>query len=1166
MASQTLQTIIAINAKVGNGFSEVGATLTELGSLVNGMSQKLIDFGKESVDVYRDYEKSMKDAEVALSTHYGRNTRELAAVMDGLNASATEWAATTIFHTDDVANAISEAAHAGWDYEQIMSGIPAAMQLAQAGGLDLSEAVNYIVKSTNAAGIEFQDLGRFIDLWTYAANSSASTVGEFGEAMLRMGATMRFTDSTEELMTLIAVTANAGSVGSEAGTMIRNSIMRLAAPTDAAQEVMEQLGATTEETAEIMNDEAMAAANARLAAQGFSAYDEHGDLKSVLDIYRELYVALGEIAGGYENIEDNEDAIAILHGIFKNRSITEALALIRAAGDGYDDLYEKMTQGEAEGYGEYAAATMMDSLDGRIETFESKVERLKQVVGESISDELSDVLGTIGGMVDNIAELDTGQLDALVGAAEVLAGVGPGLMMAGGAFRLIGTLFNGPTLIAGLTTVGMLAAAVYASRIAEQNYADAFGNLSIDSTELTTAVGEIQTAFDEAYADVHKFNDELRISFEKYQTAGGEFKESLIGKMVTGATLTDTDIKNLNTLGEDMISAVEDGIDNSYAAKKASIIQSMTGGEEDVENPIMDQIMDVMMLSYEEELAQAQQIGQSLRDAMLSAFEDGTLDQQEIDNIQSVMDQMNELYAKQIDRQNFIEQQRILKKGQTLGLEGVREAAELIGGERDRELTELAVQQAAALYDTEHYYDEAIEKGWEVDNLDGSGTHVATEADKTRALEELSAAQTEETYSVTAGLNELMLRTLQEAVNGSDVKDVWDSMKEFGQDFRENGGVVSESALNAYLERTKDAEGQTHAVAFLQEAMEALGGRELAQGYADYFSGIGDEESAQRYRDLISMYDLFGGGEMPVVGQQTTEGYTPVDMYQAVSDALTNNAQEGQQITPEELAAYVASQKEQGIEPQWSDYLSGNIYRSLNESAQAMGMTLSDYILTAVPDWQSQVQPTQPTIENAPAAVESAPAQETEAGVTAKVDVDPSQITSTLDAINAELTAQVNGDTTELQNAISAEDGKTITTNVAANTSAIDQALASYSNRTITVNIAGRKLFAHGGRATEASVFGEAGAEWAIPEEHSENTAELLNAAREASGFTWPDLLERYGGLNADTSSRPVVLNYSPTINAGDASGVEEALQNDKDRLNKWFEEKQMRDKMEVYA
>ena len=175
--AQNLTTNIVINARTGNGFSQVGNTLTELGNIVNGISQRLISFGDDSLKVYRDYEKSMASAEVALSTTYGRGTQQLSRVMSQLDASATEWAATTIFHTNDVGNAISEAAHAGWDYEQIMVGLPAAMRLAQAGGLDLSEAVNYIVKSTYAAGVEFEDLSSFIDLWTFAANSAPPLSG-----------------------------------------------------------------------------------------------------------------------------------------------------------------------------------------------------------------------------------------------------------------------------------------------------------------------------------------------------------------------------------------------------------------------------------------------------------------------------------------------------------------------------------------------------------------------------------------------------------------------------------------------------------------------------------------------------------------------------------------------------------------------------------------------------------------------------------------------------------------------------------------------------------------------------------------------------------------------------------------------------------------------------
>ena len=109
-------------------------------------------------------------------------------------------------------------------------------------------------------------------------------------------------------------------------------------------------------------------------------------------------------------------------------------------------------------------------------------------------------------------------------------------------------------------------------------------------------------------------------------------------------------------------------------------------------------------------------------------------------------------------------------------------------------------------------------------------------------------------------------------------------------------------------------------------------------------------------------------------------------------------------------------------------------------------------------------------------------------------------------------------------------------------------------------------MFAAGGRATSASIFGEAGPEWAIPEEHSDRTAQLLNAAREASGFTWPDLIARYGDISSTGKSEPTTLIYSPTIQTANASGVEQVLKEDKDRLNKWFEERKMRDEVEVYA
>ena len=188
-------------------------------------------------------------------------------------------------------------------------------------------------------------------------------------------------------------------------------------------------------------------------------------------------------------------------------------------------------------------------------------------------------------------------------------------------------------------------------------------------------------------------------------------------------------------------------------------------------------------------------------------------------------------------------------------------------------------------------------------------------------------------------------------------------------------------------------------------------------------------------------------------------------------------------------------------------------------------------------------------------------------GVTVEVGADSTELQATIEAEDGQtLTEYLRGDATDLHLTIWDENGQLLKENVTGDAAQLAAIIDSYNGKTITVNIKGNKLFGSGGRATSASIFGEAGAEWAIPEAHTERTAELLNAARAASGFTWPDLLSRFGGLNANAKNTQTTLVYSPTINAQDATGVEQVLRDDKARLDKWFEEKKMRDELEVYA
>lgn len=1236
MASQTLETVIAINARVGNGFSQVGATLTELGSMVNGISQQLINFGKDSVNVYREYEKSMADAQVALSTTYGRGTQQLNTVMSQLDVAATEWAATTIFHTNDVANAISEAAHAGWDFDQIMSGIPAAMQLAQAGGLDLSEAVNYIVKSTNAAGIGFEDMGHFIDLWAFAANSSASTIGEFGDAMLRMGSTMRFAGNTEELMTLIAVTANAGSVGSEAGTMIRNSMMRLIAPTDKAGKAMAQLGATSTETAAILGDEALAAANAELAAHGFNAFyqdgPQKGQMKNVLDIYRELYVALGDIAGGYENIDRNGDALGVLSAIFPTRTITEALTLLRGAAEGYDGLYEAMRGGDAEGYGQYAAETMMDTLDGKIETFESKVERLKQLVGEELSGQVEQATGFIGGMVDSLAAMDSDNLGALVTGLEVIAAAGPGLMLAGGAFRMIGYLLT-PAGGIGMGLIALTAAAAAIKQLEEADFAKNFGNLELDTQGIQSYVKSLGDDFKAAYTEVDGFKTALDNAVTSYQTASTTFSATLFQDMLTNTKLTEADKQQLQQLGIDMYTAVQEAITNSTAASM-SYWQTLFGGDGTAEyDPAYAQIIELTNQAYEDALAEASSISEGLRAAMTSAFADGQISNDEYQNILSYMRSYNDAIARAAaeaqSEEDYIKMGKWLKQAQGASLEDIQTLAATATSERDQILADQEDR-----FQTEYF--RAQYRGADAETL-------------ARA----EALHQQEQMRVNAAYDDFLFTLWDSQIQQSGQGENYAALAGYAQQY-----MTGELTADTIMSMIKDSMGgsiyagdagwepslkdtdRAQLGRMMGYMIGSMGGDSGVQERIAYYEGIGDQAMAGRLRQMYAMEQLVNGfGQSMVLEKPAwdilnlSSDYvnTNQDEYMvnginrkstdalllggtdysteiarrtiaalgdgkgsmsAYFDAVGQSVQEGtvRAISSADLSRGAGRELDnmltqlsaaydlERVLADSTSYLAqeGNAYRydfamwdllygEASSHAEDYKITVPvepDFKEGEMPDMEPIAVPIQPKVEG-----EDAMTSLQDQGVTVDVGADATELTATIDGADGQtLMEYVSGDATDLSMTITDQDGRVLTENVTGNAASLAAIINSYNGRTITVNITGRKLFAEGGRATSASIFGEDGPEWAIPEEHSERTAALLNAAREASGFTWPDILARFGGLNSNPDNQPTTIIYSPTIHAADATGVDQVLQEDKKRLDKWYEEKKMRDQVEVYS
>lgn len=1286
MAQATLNATVVLGGKVDNSFTQIGQSLALVGDVISGISRPLIDFGKQSLEVYRNYEDNMLDAQVALSTIYGRGTRELSAVMAQLDAQATEWAASSIFHTNDVSNAIAQAAHANWDLDMILEGIPAAMRLAQAGSIDLSEAINYIVKSTNAMGIEFEDVGSFIDEWTYAANSSAGTVETFGDAMLRMGKSMTFSQNRQELLSMLAILHDAGSTGSEAGTLLRNTMIRLVAPTDKAEEAMASLKLTQADVDEAMRevDGDTAAAIKTLQKMGFSAYDKNGNLKSFLQIFSDLSILVGKM--------EDEQRNDILSAIFPTRTITGALALLDELSDGTSQLYEDLQSGKAVGYGEYGAETMMSGLTGSVETLTSKWEKLKQVTGEALSEDVENFAEWAGGFVDKVSNMPEGPFNALVTGLSRFSVIGPGLATAGTAMVKLGQgitkTLGGPTatLILGAAALYSFINAVDAYN--EVKFEDKFGNLNLDMGPLEEYVNSITEPFNQARGDLVEYQQAVQNAIATYTTSSVDLSSGLLSKMTTRTELTDPEKKKFEDLGDSMYHSVLTGITNAYNADYEAFNLAADG--EGVNDPMFAKVLAIMEAGYGAAIAKAEDLNAQLKEALTGAFKDGIITSDELANIQEYMQQLNELLTIETDTIRFAEQQRELRKAQTLGIENAQQIADMVAASRDTQLGYIEDDRANMLGRIEALYN-----GGFLDDTAKEEMNAWVESSTARRIGEANDA-----------FNGQVLRTFENALRTSDIGDVFSFMQEPIASVQANGfnGQALEDAYGVLSEHL-DPGNISALTKFLEIEIEALGGAAAVADQAKYYRENGDLTSAKQYDDLLALWGISSRN-----GSMSSSG---TDIVTALVDAQNERMSDASNIFEAVRTGMVDRSSleffEQQLENPYSmasagDLWSGNVGLpdEVRENLRSWTDTLSQlYDLNAVFENSPLAQNggaagyENPEISSAyaawkllnmspdEAAAYSMTSSEKElktleselAHVNNKISwyedpkrmngnvsvtyETPESLTTDRDRLEKEIAskqAQIEyekGYTPEaLEAQASAKDyfatqqpvavDQPIEAPVAIKTDAADparallesilgvpidiplslsdvvsQASSIYASiqsifstpitQQVNIQTSGsvstgasgigkpQRQMAEGGRADEPVVFGEAGPEWFIPEEHSKRTASLLMQAAEASGYTWDEIAAMSGatmfanggvigneeftaGSLADIpeldwgeltplpyddpgegsggdSSASIQVQYSPVINADDAEGVERVLQEDKDRLKEMLEE-----------
>lgn len=343
--------------------------------------------GTAAVTVGSGFESSM--AQVIATMGITKDT-----VKDGVNSfdllsqAAQDAGANTTFSASEAADALNYLALAGYDAVKATDALPAVLDLAAAGGLDLAYASDLATDAMAALGIEASsdNLTAFGDQMAKTASKANTSVAQLGEAILTVGGTAKsLVGGTTELNAALGVLANRGIKGAEGGTHLRNMILSLSAPTDTAK--------------------------AALDALGVSALDAKGNMRPLNETFADLNNAMDGMSDG--------DKSAILSDIFNKTDLAAAQALMAGCGDEFTELTEALDN--CDGAMSQMAKTMNDTLEGDMKSLQSKAEALGIAVYQDLGDPLRELAQLGGRYISELTDAFTN--GGFTGAAEAIGGI-----------------------------------------------------------------------------------------------------------------------------------------------------------------------------------------------------------------------------------------------------------------------------------------------------------------------------------------------------------------------------------------------------------------------------------------------------------------------------------------------------------------------------------------------------------------------------------------------------------------------------------------------------------------------------------------------------------------------------------------------------------------------
>jgi TP901 family phage tail tape measure protein len=312
----------------------------------------------------------------------------------------------------DAGNAMKALVENGVSVENTIGAVRGTLQLAAAAHMDEARAAEITANALNTFKMAGSDAGRVADLLASGATRSGTSLEQMAQAMQMSGAIYAASGvPIAQLITLLAEMARAGIKGSDAGTSLKEMMLKLQGPSKESAAVMAQFG--------------------------INVYDSMGRMRPLVDIIAQFSAAFK----GYSQQQRD----AALATIFGSDAVRAANVVLLGGVDAFQQMGQAVTQ---PGRAAQMAAAYMQGLGGAVEGAKSQFETLLLSVGQAAAGGLERFVRAISGVIDSLIAWDKHNQGVI---ANVAMSTAITLTLAGAASLAAGTLLR---LAAGALTVG----------------------------------------------------------------------------------------------------------------------------------------------------------------------------------------------------------------------------------------------------------------------------------------------------------------------------------------------------------------------------------------------------------------------------------------------------------------------------------------------------------------------------------------------------------------------------------------------------------------------------------------------------------------------------------------------------------------------------------------